>query len=106
MKSRPCRIGKHLFRYNYEWHTVEEIAKADPEMIEDNREWQEKYGRDLWEIDEAGYIELRSVGLSEENWKNKEARLEYLEMWAAELEEEDSYMIADFVKHELPLYTK
>ena len=106
MKSRTYRVGKHLFRYDFDECIVEEIAKADPEMLEDNREWQAKHGRDLWDIDEDGYIELRSVGLLPENWKDKEARTEYLEMWAEELDYETSWMVADFIKNELPLYTK
>ena len=106
MKSRTYKVGKHLFRYDFDSCVVEEIAKADQEMIEDNREWQAKHGRDLWEIDKDGYIELRSVGLLPENWKDKEARAEYLEMWAEELGEENAYMVSGFIKYELPLYSK
>ena len=69
-----------------------------------NKEWQAKYGKDLWDIDENGMLEITSAGLSRENWENKESRAEYLGVWVDEIEEEAAILAADFVKYELPLY--
>ena len=106
MKSRVYKVRNRLFRYDYDECVVEQISKADPEMYEDNKEWQAKHGRNLWDIDEDGYMVMHSVGLMLENWKDKESRNEYLEMWADELNEEESWMVSDFIKYELPLYQK
>lgn len=103
-KSRVYKVGKHSFRYDYDNHVVECVEKADKEMLKDNEEWQKKYGKNLWDIDELGYVEFFSAGLMLENWKNQEARREYLEEWAAELDYEARCLAADFVKYELPKY--
>ena len=51
---------------------------------------------------EDGYIVLDTIGLSRENWADKEARDSYLFGWCNDLDEELSSMAADFVKYELP----
>ena len=86
--------GGQLFRYNYEHCVVEYVCKASQEELADNEEWLRKYGRKLWEIDESGYITIESVGLRPENWKNKEARNEYLDEWLFELREGMEFELA------------
>lgn len=56
--------------------------------------------QDEEEIEEWGktktpWREMEAVGLSRENWEDKEAREEYLEEYCDEIEEEDAYLIAD-----------
>lgn len=75
------------FRYDYDHCVVEVVSKAGAEEIADNEEWQSKFGKNLWDIDEAGYIVHDSVGLRPENWKNKEVRDEYLDEWIFEFRE-------------------
>lgn len=84
------------FRYNYEWNIVEYICKASKQEIEDNKSWQEKFGKNLWDIDENGYIVVDSVGLSEMSWKDKEERDEYLGEWISEMQYECE-MMAQFI---------
>lgn len=81
------RYKKKLFRYNFDSCVVEWVSKPTAEEIKDNEEWHRKHGRDLWEI-EDGMIVNDSIGLRPENWKNKEARNEYLDEWIFELQEE------------------
>lgn len=75
------------FRYNFDRCLVEYVSKASKEELADNEEWQQKYGRNLWDIDENGYIVIDAVGLRPENWKNKEARDGYLDEWIFDLRE-------------------
>lgn len=88
-----------LFRYDYDNCLVQLVYKADTEMYNDNMEWQEKYKKNLWDIDEDGYIESCAVGLRRENWDNKDIRDEYLFGWADELDEEARCMAADFLRY-------
>jgi len=104
MKSKPYKIGKHLFRYDFTHCVVENIAKADEDDIKLDKEWKETHGYSLLDIDVEGYMILSVAGLSKENWRNKAARKEYLNEWIADIEEECSALAADFVKNELPLY--
>lgn len=101
MKSRVYKIDGSYFRYDFDRCVVEHVYKADNEMLEDNKEWQAKYHKDLWEIDEGGYITMNVAGLLPEHWKDKETRTEYLEMWAAELNEEARYLAEDFIANEM-----
>ena len=71
-------------------------------MRQDNREWQAKYGKDLWDIDGDGYMTLSSVGLHPDNWNNKAARDEYLFGWCCELDMESAALVRNFEKYELP----
>lgn len=97
--SRVCKVRKRMFRYNYERCVVEYVFKVNKEMLADNVEWQAKYGKDLWEI-EDGYCVADAVGLRKENWNNKELRLPYLEMWNDELDEEVAWEMYFFEKEE------
>lgn len=81
-------LNGKTYRYDRRTATVEQLTKATEQELEDNKEWQAKYGKDLWEIDADGYTLVDSIGLSPENWEDKEARDEYLEGWQAEQMEE------------------
>lgn len=106
MKKRNySKVYKHegkLFRYDFDKCLVQFVSKATEEERNDNEEWQAKHGRDLWDIDEDGYMVIDSVGLRAENWKNKEARDEYLDEYCFDLDDESSYEAAMFEKYELP----
>ena len=108
MESKVYKMGKHYFKYDYDNAVVRKMWKPSKkelaEMLADNEEWQAKYGKDLWDIDENGMTEITSAGLSRANWENKESRNEYLSMWCGEIEEEAACLAADFIKYELPLY--
>jgi len=106
MKKQIYKRGKRTFRYDFDRAVVEYVAKADPEMLEDNAEWQAKYGKNLWDIDDDGYMVVDSAGLSRANWKNKESRNYYLDEWNYELDEECAYQQHLFEKYELPLLQK
>lgn len=86
------RNGK-CFKYDFEHSIVEYVCKASKEELADNEEWQKKFGKDLWDIDEAGYIVIDSAGLRAENWKNKEVRDEYLDEWLFELRAECEVLV-------------
>lgn len=51
--------------------------------------------------DSAPYRELDTVGLSQENWSNKELRDEYLDEYEFNLQEESDALLNDFIKYEL-----
>lgn len=102
MKSKPYKLSGKLFRYDFDQSVVERIYKAGAEEVADNEEWMEKYGKPLFDIDADGYVVVTTVGLHKDNWKNKEARDEYLHEWAFDLDEEDAALAADFIKYELP----
>ena len=86
-KSAVYKFKGKLFRYNYDECLVEYVAKATKDELEDNKEWQKKYGKNLWDIDKDGYIEIEAAGLRKENWTRKEVRDEYLSEWVAEMAE-------------------
>ena len=103
MKSSPYKLNGKLFRYNFDTCIVEYIMKADKDDLETDEEWKRTHdGRSLLGIGGDGYIILDSIGLSRENWKNKEARDGYLSAWCNDLDDELASMTADFVKYELP----
>ncbi len=102
MKSNVYKLGGKMFRYNFDRSTVEYVAKAGKDELKDEAEWMQKYGEPLFGIDRDGYMVIDSIGLSRENWENREARDGYLSAWAADLEAESSRLAADFVKYELP----
>lgn len=99
MASKIVKVGDKEFRYDYKDCVVEYVMKADAQMYEDNKEWQKKWGRDLWDIDAEGYEVIASAGLSREHWDDKEARKEYLEMWAQELDEESQYLAEQYMMY-------
>ena len=96
--SEVYEYHNKLFRYDYDNCLVTLVYKVTDEMLEDNREWQEKYGKDLWDIVD-GYHESCSVGLRKENWDNQDIRDEYLFEWAEELDEETRCMAEDFLRY-------
>ena len=106
MKSKPYRFQKKLFRYDYEYGVVEYIAKATKDQIDDEIEWEQKHGSQLYGIDADGYMVLDSAGLRRENWKNKAVRDEYLFEWCIDLDEEAAALARDFEKYELPALMK
>ena len=102
MKSNVYKLGGKMFRYNFDRSTVEYVAKAGKDELKDEAEWMQKYGEPLFGIDRDGYMVIDSIGLSRENWENREARDGYLHGWAQDLDTESSALAADFVKYELP----
>lgn len=102
MKSKLYKLNGKLFRYDYDRSVVEYVYKADKETIEEENEWLKTHDRPLYDIDEQGYAVMDSAGLSVKNWKNKEARNEYLSGWAFELDEEAAYLADEFERYELP----
>lgn len=92
-------VNKKTFLYDEEKATVYYVAPATEEEKKDNEEWQEKYGKNHWPLwdfinhNGKDYTIITYAGLSRENWKNKEAREEYLSEWLLELDEEIKYMI-------------
>lgn len=103
MKSKPYKLNGKLFRFDFDTCIVEYIMKADEEDLKSDAEWKQTHGgRSLLGIGDDGYIILDSIGLSGENWENKEARDSYLSGWCNDLDEELACMTADFVKYELP----
>lgn len=72
--SKVIKKDGKQFRYNYKDNVVEYIGEIDGEI----------------EI-------LDSVGLSKENWDNKEARDEYLDQYIMDLNEEENYMTKDLM---------
>ena len=96
MKSNPYKLNGKLFRYNFDTCVVEYIQKADQETMQEDAEWKRNHdGRSL-------YIHQPTIGLSRENWKDKESRDGYLSVWCNDLDAELESMAADFVKYELP----
>lgn len=80
--SKNYTIQGKTFRYDYDHAVVEWIYKN-----EDGK----------WEV-------LDGAGLRLENWKNKEARDEYLQEWIMDIEADAEYQMDMFIKYELPLY--
>lgn len=102
MKSRVYKLDGKLFRYNFGNSTVEYIAKVGKEELKDEAEWMQKHGEPLYGVDHDGYMVIDSIGLSRENWENREARDGYLLAWSQDMDAEISGLAADFVRYELP----
>lgn len=68
---------------------VEYIQEATASQIDEEIEWEQKHGSQLYGIGADGYIVLSSAELNATNWKDAAARKEYLAEWANELEEAD-----------------
>ena len=66
--SRVKKVGSRRFRFNYDRCVLEYVVKPSAEVLADNVEWREKYGHDLWEI-ENGYVVIDGIGLGRESWK-------------------------------------
>lgn len=97
MKSSIYRYNGKLFRYDYEFSVVEYLVRATKDMYKDNEEWQDTYGRNLFQIDPDGYMVNATVGLHLDNWRRKSIRDEYLYEWCCELDEEMRYLSAEFI---------
>lgn len=84
------------FLYDHEKALVYYVSKTTAEEKAENKEWIEKYGKQLWDTMECDGIEYTiidgGVGLRNENWNNKEVRKEYLTEWLWDMEEELFYM--------------
>ena len=96
MRSEVVKVQNKLFRYDYENCLVEYVSEVTDEIKADNKEWQEKYHRDLFEVVD-GYVVNGTVGLRKENWDNPDAREEYLSEWIMDMEEELSYLMEEFL---------
>ncbi len=101
MKSNPVKVSGKLFRYDFDRSVVEYIQKATASQIDEEIEWEQKHGSQLYGIGADGYIVLSSAGLNATNWKDAAARKEYLTEWADELEEESNRLAEDFVRNEI-----
>jgi len=101
MKNEVYSYRGREFKYKAPY--VSMVAKATDDEYNDNKEYQKEHGRNLWDIDEDGYIEIEKVGLMKENWDNSENRDVYLDQWIDEYEEECRCLIDQFTKYELPL---
>lgn len=99
--SKIVTVDGRQFRYDYKDGIVECVSKADEEMLKDNEMWQEKYGRNLWDVDADGYFVEASAGLLKENWDKAAARKEYLKAWSDELDAEAQYLAEQFIKYEM-----
>lgn len=75
--SRAVKVGNKLFMYDRQRSLVLYVGKVDAE----NRKWLEDE-----EIIDGKYFVVAQIGLREENWKNKDARFDYLNEWAFELD--------------------
>lgn len=104
MKKQYYKYGKRMFRYDFDNAIAELVVKADKQMLEDNKEWQAKWGKDLWDIDEDGYMVMQEIGFSRADWKSKADRDSCLEMWCYDMDIEAKYLAEEFIKNELPLY--
>lgn len=105
MKPKVVKLGKYYYKYDYENAIVRMMwkpgAKDLREMLADNAEWREKFGHDLWDLDEDNMTVINSAGLSREHWEDPEARSEYLSIWADDVAEEAAYEAESFVKYEM-----
>lgn len=103
------KLEKHYFKYDHNTGIVYMMWKPSAselkEMQADNAEWSEKFGHNLWDLDENGLCEMDQAGLDRDNWNDPEARRTYLLNWIDDVEEEAAYLAADFVKYELPYLT-
>jgi hypothetical protein len=60
-------MTKREFRYDEEHSMLQWVTQLDEQMIQDNLEWNAKFGHDLWESKD-GYCVIHEIGLSSENW--------------------------------------
>ena len=102
INQKPYKVKnfpKFLFFYDKQNGIVIRVAELTEDDKKENKEWNEKYGENLFDLIKIGekeYMELQAAGLMYENWKNKEARDEYLAEWAAEIEAEQEMLVKEF----------
>lgn len=94
--SEIFQLGSMMFRYDYENAVVELVFSPTEEDKAINREWVEKYNKPLFELSD-GLIVADAIGLSRENWEDPEAREEYLDSWAEELNEYSAWCAEEFM---------
>lgn len=87
--SRTYKVGKDMFRYNYEKSLLEWVCKPTADMLEDNKECQAEMGKDLWDIVD-GYAVIDSIGLRRDNWKDSPKY--WCERYADEIREECAWI--------------
>lgn len=87
MAKKPYNFRGHKFIYDHDNCEVKWVTKATQEDYEAVIRLPH-----IYEIID-GWSVLDSVGLSKENWKNREARDGYLGMWIDEIEEECRYIL-------------
>lgn len=86
----------HMYFYDKANSLVLCVSPIKNKYQEENISWMKKYGEPLYDtvmVDGKEYVEWGSVGLNWENWKNVEARNEYLHEWQAQRHEEVEYLI-------------
>lgn len=81
----PYYYNGHIFRYNLTDSIVRMVCPITDEEKAENAEWQQKYGRPLYPVDDMDFTTITSAGLSKENWFNIEIRDEYLYEWISEV---------------------
>ena len=92
--TRPYKRGTSLFMYDKDNCIVWYVAKMTAENKAENVEWNKRWGKNLYDTDPTGeYMLIDGVGLRKENWRNREARDEYLDLWLCEMEEEMAYLL-------------
>lgn len=95
---------KYLFFYDRANGMVIYANEYDEKSKEENKEWMEEYGEPLFPtitVNGKEYIEIQAAGLMYENWKNKEARDEYLFEWVMDLIEEATRLANEFMQYEM-----
>jgi hypothetical protein len=81
-----------LFLYEEKTATLYYVSRTTKEEIADNKEWEEKYNKPLF--DTIGeYTVIDNIGLRVENWKNKDVRNEYLYEYCTQLDDDLQYML-------------
>ena len=94
--ARPYKYKGRDFLYDKGNALLQWVVKADDDMYAENQRWQEKFGCDLWDI-EDGYSVVSEIGFSADNWRCKTIRDEYLDMWIAQLDEETERLAEAFL---------
>lgn len=56
------------FRYNYDTGMLQKVLKATGEILQENEEWRQKFGGDLWEIVDGECI-IDEIGILPEDWQ-------------------------------------
>ena len=100
--SKVYKIGRRLFRYNYNESVLEYVVKETAKKRKENEDWlKEGFTEPLWNF-VNGYDVMDSIGLNRENWEASPRS--WCEQYNDELEEEFSYQTYMFEKYEMPYY--
>ena len=102
MLSAPYFRKGNYFKYdsdNAVVHMYWKPSNTDLEAVKsDNKEWQAKYGKNLWDLSDDGFVEIDRAGLSCDNWENIESRDYYLDAWIQEIYNSYELSISDIEK--------